>query len=188
MSVRLAQLAATALLVSAAVVACTGTEPTVPRLRQSLRSSFDATSCGSDTERPTITSIAATPSVISPADRQMVPVTLSWGAVDNCGAPACSISSIASNEPGKRNGAAPDAVITSGTTVSVRATKGNVYTITVTCQDAAGNLTSASTIVTVQKENKACSKDDHGRGDDKHGDVDMEHKCKSGNGEDDDRG
>jgi hypothetical protein len=188
MPVRPAPFAALAVLVSAVLVACTGTEPTGPRLRQSLRTSFDATTCGNDVSSPTITSFSATPSVLSPADKQMVPVTLHWGAVDDCGPPTCTVTSIESNEKGKRNGAPPDAVMTSGTTLNLRATKGNVYTITLTCQDAAGNASTATTTVTVPKESKACAHDDHGQGDDKNGDVDMEHKCKTGGGDDDDRG
>lgn len=170
-----------ALLAGSALVACSSTEPTSPRLQHSLRSSFDASSsCSSDTQAPTITYFSATPNVLSAADRQLVPVTLNWGAVDNCGAPVCAVSSVVSNEKGKKTGQPADVVMTPGSTVlNLRAEKGNAYTITLRCADAAGNATTATTVVTVLRETSKCTKDDQGKGDDKNGgDVDLENKCK----------
>ena len=168
-----------ATLVGSIVVACAGTEPTSPRFAKSA-AALDVSSlgCSPDVAPPTITYLTASPSVLSPADRQMVTVNVSYGAVDNCGALACSISSVTSNE--KAKGGAPDIqMLPGGTALNLRAEKRNVYTITVTCQDPAGNTTSASTTVTVAGKSSKCAKDDHGRGDDKNGDVDTDNKCKN---------
>jgi hypothetical protein len=67
-----------------------------------------------------------------------------------------------------------------------------VYTITVTCRDAAGNTASRTITVLVPHDQgqraEKCAKDDRGQGDDKRGDRDLQNKCKQHEGDDDERG
>jgi probable HAF family extracellular repeat protein len=103
----------------------------------------------SDTTPPTITSIAVTPSTLTP-NNKMAPVTVSVTAVDDVDPqPVCSITSIDATE-----GDASDGVITGALTATVRATKdargsARTYTLTVTCGDASQNTATAEVNVTV---------------------------------------
>lgn len=108
-----------------------------------------------DTTAPVIQSITASPSVISPANGRVVPVTVSVSATDNCDAsPVSQIISVTSNEtvaPG-------DIAITGDLTVSLVADRnpggsGRIYTITVRTTDASGNSTTGTVLVTVPKGN-----------------------------------
>lgn len=95
-----------------------------------------------DTTPPVISSVSATPSVIWPPDNTMVNVSVTVSATDNVDpTPACTLTGV--------SGSPANATITGPLSASVRATKGNVYTLTVTCSDEAGNKTSATTTVTV---------------------------------------
>jgi len=104
-----------------------------------------------DLEGPRVGSVAATPAVIWPPNREMIPVTVTVADVsDACSGPVtCRIDSVTSNEA-----LAPDDwVITGALTVQLRAERlgegtGRIYTITVACTDAAGNTTRKT--VTVQ--------------------------------------
>jgi hypothetical protein len=104
-----------------------------------------------DTTAPVISSIAATPSVIEKANHSMVPVVVSPSASDGCGAVDCRIVSVTSNEAGD-----DDWQITGNLTVNVRAERagkgtGRVYTITVACTDAAGNVATSTVTVAVPR-------------------------------------
>jgi len=107
-----------------------------------------------DTTRPVIQSITANPNVLSPANKKLIPVTLSVVASDNCDAsPVSRIVSVTSNEA---LGSQPDWVITGDLTLQLRAevtskTAPRVYTIKVCCTDASGNTTCKTVQVTVPK-------------------------------------
>lgn len=182
-----------ALAVGTLVVACATKEPTSPtRMGQSSFNAASSSTCSPDMTAPSINTLAASPNVLWPPNHKFVPVTISWSASDNCSAAACSISSVTSNEPvnGLGDGdTAPDWIITSGSTLLLRAERsglgnGRVYTITVSCRDAAGNVSSRTVTVTVPhdqgqaKDEEKCTKDDRGAGDDKNGDRDLMNKCK----------
>jgi hypothetical protein len=88
----------------------------------------------------------------------MVPVSVTAETSDICDAePICRIISIVSNEPvdGLGDGdTAPDWEITGVLSVNLRAErsgtgKGRIYTLTVKCTDASGNITETNTKVTV---------------------------------------
>lgn len=106
----------------------------------------------SDIFPPTITDVSASPNVIWSPNKFMVPVTISVLATDESGAPSCAISDITSDEPGWN--AAGDWEITGPLSMSLRSNRlgtqnGRVYTVKVTCSDAAGNSASASTTIDV---------------------------------------
>ena len=126
-----------------------------------------------DTTAPVITALSATPSNIWPPDNKMVNVSVSVSATDDVdAAPACALSAV--------SGSPANAAITGRFSASVRASNGSVYLLTVTCSDAAGNMSSASTSVAVTKDPTASPavKNGHGllealnlrRGDDHDGD------------------
>ena len=101
-----------------------------------------------DTTPPVITGVKASPSVIEKSNHMMVPVRVSVDATDGCGAVDCRVVSVASNEPADN-----DWEITGPLTLNLRAERlgrgdGRVYTITIECTDAAGNV--ATSIVTVK--------------------------------------
>ena len=107
-----------------------------------------------------ITSISASPNVLSPANHKLRLVTVSVSATDACDAhPVSKIISVTSNEPdsGCGSGDTPnDIQITGDLTVKLRAErcgtrKGHTYTITVQCKDASGNASTKTTTVTVKK-------------------------------------
>jgi serine protease len=106
-----------------------------------------------DTTAPAIQSAAAAPSVLAPAKRQLVAVTISVSASDACGGSVrCQITSVTSNEPIDGD----DWVVTGDLTLKLRATRSNkgngrIYTITIVCTDAAGNTSSKTVIVTVPR-------------------------------------
>ncbi len=105
-----------------------------------------------DATPPAIQSAAATPSVLSPANHQLVAVTVNVSASDGCGSVRCRITSVTSNEPL----ADGDYVITGDLTLKLRAERSNkgtgrTYTMTVLCTDAAGNAATKSVIVTAPR-------------------------------------
>jgi hypothetical protein len=106
-----------------------------------------------DTMRPVIQSATASPSVLSPANRQLVPVTIAVSATDACGGSVhCRIVSVTSNEAID----ATDWKITGELTLNLRADrskkgKGRIYTIAIECVDASGNVSTKTATVTVPR-------------------------------------
>ena len=106
-----------------------------------------------DRTPPVIQSAAASPSVLSPANKQLVPVTIAVSATDACdGSVRCRIVSVTSNEPIN----ATDWKITGDLTVNLRAERSNkgtgrVYTITIECVDGSGNVSTKTVTVTVPR-------------------------------------
>src|SRR5262249_43270253 len=106
-----------------------------------------------DTTPPAIQSAVAQPSVLSPANHQLRPVTISASAADACGGPVrCQIVSVTSNEPSGTQ----DWVITGDLTLNLRADRSNkgngrIYTITIACTDPAGNQSTRTVTVTVPR-------------------------------------
>ena len=97
-----------------------------------------------DTTPPSISSVTANPSSITPATKAMVNVTVSVVAADNSGeTPACAVTAV------DGHGAPAADSSFSGLTGSVRATGGTTYTLTVTCTDASNNAATAHTDVVV---------------------------------------
>ena len=113
-----------------------------------------------DDVAPVIASMTATPSVLTRANHEMVPVVLTVSASDACGANvSCRITSVTSNEPVRGTGdgdTAPDWEITGDLTLLLRAERsgkgtGRIYTITVACTDASGNTAISTVTVTVPR-------------------------------------
>ena len=106
-----------------------------------------------DTTAPVITTVTASPNVLSPPNNQLVPVTVTVNAADNCDpAPVTQIESITANVPV----ASGDIQITGSLTANLLAKKNptgdeRVYTITIRCTDAAGNSSTSTVTVTVPK-------------------------------------
>lgn len=98
-----------------------------------------------DTTPPVIASVSATPSVIWVPDNKMVTVSVTVSATDNVDpSPVCTLTRV--------SGSPSNAAITGPLSASVRASKGNVYTLTVTCTDEAGNAATAAATVTVRHD------------------------------------
>jgi hypothetical protein len=112
-----------------------------------------------DVTPPTITSLSVTPDTLRPPNHQMVSVTVSVSATDNCDPhPTCRIVQVCSSEPVTSMGdnTAPDWEITGDLTVNLRAEVAGkdaprIYTIHVLCTDAAGNRTRQTVTVSVPK-------------------------------------
>jgi hypothetical protein len=114
-----------------------------------------------DTTAPTIGSVTATPSVLTSANHEMVPVVVGASASDACGGTVtCRIVSVASNESTSGLGGGDvgphDWQITGALTVNLRSERwhkgsGRVYTITVECTDASGNRATSTVTVTVPR-------------------------------------
>ena len=111
-----------------------------------------------DTTPPTMVRIVATPNVLWPPNRRMVPVSVSADVADNCDpSPVVRIAQIRSNEP--HSPFALDWEITGPRSVNLRAErfgrgKGRIYTIVVECQDVTGNVAHASVDVMVPHDRK----------------------------------
>ena len=106
-----------------------------------------------DKTPPVIQSVTASPSMLSPANKQLVPVTIAVSATDACGSSVrCRIVSVTSNEAID----ATDWRITGDLTLNLRADRskkgtGRIYTITVECVDASGNVSTKKATVTVPR-------------------------------------
>ncbi len=102
-----------------------------------------------DSEAPRMTKVNPLPDLLWPVDNKLRSVYLDYQTKDNCSAPACKISVTSSQDISNDWGALNDHLI------KLRATRNGsgerIYTITVTCTDAAGNATSKSTKVRVPK-------------------------------------
>jgi hypothetical protein len=117
----------------------------------------------------TIKSLTARPDVLWPPDGRLVHVRVAGKTAGNCSAVTCKIVSVTANEPIT----AEDAVITGRLKVKLRAARlasgtGRVYTITVECTDAAGNVATKTVTVTVPHD-QANGDGDDGQGDNGNG-------------------
>ena len=110
-----------------------------------------------DTAPPAVSPVAVSTVSLWPPNHKMVPVTVSYDSpVDNCSAVTCSVA-VTSNEPinGLGDGdTSPDWQVVDLHHVLLRAERagsgnGRVYTITLTCTDAAGNQTVRTATVAV---------------------------------------
>jgi hypothetical protein len=108
-----------------------------------------------DNTAPVTNSITATPNVLSPPNKMIIPVKVCVSVTDSCDPePVCKIIAITSNEPTDPN----DMQITGDLTANLAATRnpsgnGRVYTITVQCTDNSGNSSTGTVTVTVPKGN-----------------------------------
>jgi len=109
-----------------------------------------------DTTPPQIANLTATPSTLWAPNHKLEPVSISAATADACTQPpACRIVSVTSNEPsnGKGDGNTdPDWVYTGDLSLLLRAERsgtgtGRVYTIGVSCTDAAGNVSETRTVI-----------------------------------------
>ena len=109
-----------------------------------------------DTTAPSIGGVAASPNVITPPNHKMWDVTVSYAATDVTGVPVCSLA-VSSNEalngPGDGN-TAVDWQVIDANHVRLRAERagtgtGRLYTLTISCRDAAGNRGTATATVSV---------------------------------------
>lgn len=112
-----------------------------------------------DVQGPIVTAPTASPSSLWPPNHSLKDVTIAYTTADNCTLPSsitCALS-VASNEPinGTDDGdTTPDWVVVDAHHVKLRAERsgigtGRVYTVTVTCNDAAGVSSSQTVTVTV---------------------------------------
>jgi hypothetical protein len=110
-----------------------------------------------DDTPPAITGTSASPSSLGPPNHKMMNVTVNYSVSDNCDASPACVLSVASNEPldGTGDGdTSPDWEVIDAHQVRLRAERagggtGRVYTITITCTDAANNSSSKTVTVTV---------------------------------------
>jgi hypothetical protein len=110
-----------------------------------------------DVTPPTITSVTPSVTTLWPADHRMEAVTVDVSVRDDAGIAACVVTEIASNEVADAHGegsTAADWSIDGPLNVSLRAERfgrgdGRIYTITVRCEDVAGNVSIASGEVAV---------------------------------------
>jgi hypothetical protein len=125
---------------------------------QSAPATCSTTVTVSDTLPPQILSIEATPNVLWPPNKRMIPVNLIVDAVDNCDpSPVATITQVTSNEP--ENPSAPDWEITGPLSVNLRADRlgmgqARIYKIQVQCEDSSGNISFASVNVAVPHDKK----------------------------------
>jgi hypothetical protein len=110
-----------------------------------------------DTTPPTVGRVVALPGVLWPPNGRLVPVRIIVQAIDNCGPVHFRIKSVRSNEAVHDHGhgdQSPDWIITGDLALKLRAERsghghGRIYTVTVECEDAAGNKTLRDVTVTV---------------------------------------
>jgi hypothetical protein len=114
-----------------------------------------------DTTAPVVGAVSASPNLLWPPNHKLVRVRVTASASDVCDpTPSCRITGITSNEPieGTDDGdTAPDWMITADLAARLRAERagtgtGRIYTITVACTDASGNVATGVTTVQVPLE------------------------------------
>jgi hypothetical protein len=112
-----------------------------------------------DRESPLISNASASPSSLWPPNHKMEDVAINYTTADNCtpsGSIVCTLS-VTSNEPVEGGGdgdTSPDWEVIDAHNVRLRAERsgggnGRIYTITIRCTDAAGNVTTQTVTVTV---------------------------------------
>jgi predicted extracellular nuclease len=104
---------------------------------------------------PSIRSVTPSQTTIWPPNKRMVPVAIAIDAVDGRDpSPACRVVDVGSNE-----GTSDDWRIDGPLTVSLRADRdgsgsGRIYSIAMRCTDASGNVSTATTTVTVPHDQR----------------------------------
>jgi hypothetical protein len=101
-----------------------------------------------DNEPPSVTGFTLSQTSLWPPNHAMIDVTVNYGSGDNCAGSSCVLT-VSSNEPlnGLGDGdTSPDWQVLDAHHVLLRAERagngsGRVYTLTLTCTDAAGNTT-----------------------------------------------
>jgi len=146
------------LLVSGSIACSSQGNPAAPAAASGIASTAIHTTnpCDHDTVAPTISGVSVSPGTLWPPNHKWWTVAVSYTLSDNCGAVTSSLS-VTSNEPvnGLGDGnTSPDWQVVNNHTVRLRAERagvgdGRVYTITITARDTAGNVTVATTQVTV---------------------------------------
>ena len=114
-----------------------------------------------DTTAPVISAVTASPNAVWPPNHQLVTVVISVDASDDSGEPpACSITGVTSSDgsaaKAQKHAAAAAAALVGPLSVQVRAersapTQERIYTIAVSCADAAGNSSTAQATVRIGK-------------------------------------
>jgi hypothetical protein len=116
-----------------------------------------------DTIPPVIAGVTPSVAVLSPPNHKLVPVTIRVAAADDTDpTPVARIAGVTSSEADNGLGdgdTAGDVVITGPLSLQLRAERaaqgpGRTYTITVQVTDASGNSTSATTTVTVPRDQR----------------------------------
>jgi len=107
----------------------------------------------SDTTKPSAPTLTVDPGVLWPPSNKFVPVTLTAHSTDAVSAPSCSIVSIAKNDDDG------SAAMTGPLTANLLAAKIQdadelVYTLTVSCKDAAGNTSAPASINVIVPHNQ----------------------------------
>jgi uncharacterized lipoprotein YddW (UPF0748 family) len=120
-------------------------------------SSYSYTVNVTDNEAPVISGVYADPSVLWAPNHKLRAVTVNYTVTDNCGSATSSIS-VASNEA--QSTPRPDWVVLDNHHLKLRAERdgngsGRIYTITITATDAAGNVSTQTTNVTVPHDEGA---------------------------------
>lgn len=110
-----------------------------------------------DQAGPSITGVSALPASLWPPNHDMVNVTVDYGASDNCPGNVSCVLSVSSNEAS--NNKEPDWVVVDAHHVLLRAERagqgvGRLYTITLICTDAAGNVTVKTATVLVPHDQR----------------------------------
>jgi endonuclease G, mitochondrial len=111
-----------------------------------------------DTTAPSIGSVSASQSVLSPPNHKMIDITIGYQVAEFTGAPVCALS-VSSNEAvnGQDDGnTSADWQVLDAHRVQLRSERagdgnGRIYTITIRCTDPSGNIGSATTTVSVPK-------------------------------------
>ena len=127
-----------------------------------VRDPFGATSQASasitvvDHTPPLVTGLEVSPALLWPPNHSMIDVAVTYNASDNCSGVTCVLT-VSSNQPANARGdgnTAPDWEVVDAHHVRLRAERAGpggdrIYTITLTCTDAAGNSTVQRTTVIV---------------------------------------
>lgn len=116
-------------------------------------SSTESVTIKRDTTGPSIASVSTNAPALWPPNHKMHAITVTASTTDGgSGGTVCRIDGVTSSEGGNEH--EPDVQISGGLTVNLRAERngnavGRVYTIQVSCADAAGNTSASSTSVAV---------------------------------------
>lgn len=111
-----------------------------------------------DSTPPAISGFAVTPDTLGPPNHKLVNVAALYSVTDASDSATCTLAAV-SNEPADGLGdghTAQDTVLINNHTLQLRAERsgrgdGRIYTVTVTCTDPSGNVSTASAAVRVGK-------------------------------------